>query len=378
MTLSPQFEIQLVAIVVAVSCALPGVFLVLRRMAMMTDAITHTVLLGIILGFLIAGDVESPLLVIGATLVGVVTVVLVEMLTKTRRMSEDSAIGIIFPLLFSIAIVLISRYAGKAHIDTDSVLLGELAFVPFHRLTVGGADLGPKALYLAGIVLLINFTALVLFFKEIKLAVFDPHLAYALGFAPVLIHYGLMTSVSLTAVSAFEAVGSILVIAFMIGPPASAYLLTDDLKTMLGLSALIGGVNALVGYRVASWFDVSIAGSIALVTGLIFLLIFVFAPHRGMLSNVRRRMRQRVEFAEFSVLFHLHNHCGKANEAVESGVATIHEHLNMKPLRFRQVVDPLLKRGWVEVVNGVYCLTSDGRVSTEKIFERTFREVARK
>lgn len=113
MTLSPQFEIQLVAIVVAVSCALPGVFLVLRRMAMMTDAITHTVLLGIILGFLIAGDVESPLLVIGATLVGVVTVVLVEMLTKTRRMSEDSAIGIIFPLLFSIAIVLISRYAGR-------------------------------------------------------------------------------------------------------------------------------------------------------------------------------------------------------------------------------------------------------------------------
>src|SRR5690606_4112912 len=122
-----QIEIQLIAATVAVACALPGVFLVLRRMAMMSDAISHTVLLGIVVGFFITRDLASPLLIVGATLTGVLTVTLVEVLNRTRLVREDAAIGLVFPALFSIAVILISRYAGDVHLDTDAVLLGELA-----------------------------------------------------------------------------------------------------------------------------------------------------------------------------------------------------------------------------------------------------------
>jgi manganese/zinc/iron transport system permease protein len=137
-------EIQLVAVVVAVACSLPGVFLVLRRMALMSDAITHTVLLGIVLAFFLTHNIASPLLVLGAAAMGVITVALVELLLKTRLVREDASIGLVFPALFSIAVILISRYAGSVHLDTDAVLLGEIAFAPFRRLEMGGMDLGPR------------------------------------------------------------------------------------------------------------------------------------------------------------------------------------------------------------------------------------------
>mgnify|MGYP000521042054 FL=1 len=255
--MSPELEIQLIAALVAVACALPGCFLVLRRMSMMSDAITHTLLLGIVLAFLATHSLTSPLLILGAASVGLLTVWLAEALQRSRRVSEDSAIGLTFPLLFSIAIILITHYADSVHLDADAVLLGELAFAPFDRMIVGGADLGPKAVWSMGCVAFLNLAALLLFFKELKLATFDPILAALLGFAPAWLHYGLMASVSVTAVAAFQAVGSILVVAFMVGPPAGAYLLTDDLRKMIALSAVIGVLNALAGYWAAEWLDVN-------------------------------------------------------------------------------------------------------------------------
>lgn len=245
--MSPQIEIQIIAVIVAVSCALPGVFLVLRKMSMMSDSITHTILLGIVIAFFATHDLSSPLLIAGAALMGVFTVWMTETLSRTRLLAEDAAIGVVFPLLFSIAIILITRYAGSVHLDTDSVLLGELAFAPFDRMIVAGEDIGAKAIYTTGSLLFINLTAIIIFFKELKVATFDPMLAAVLGLSPALVHYGLMTLVSLTAVGAFQAVGSVLVVAFMIGPPVTAYLLTDDLKRMLILSVVIGTVNGILG-----------------------------------------------------------------------------------------------------------------------------------
>ena len=135
-----QFEIQLIASMVAVACALLGVFLVLRRMAMMSDAISHTVLLGIVIAFFITRSITSPLLLIGAALMGVLTVSLVELINRTRLVREDAAIGLVFPAIFSIAVIMISRFAGDVHLDTDAVLLGELAFAPFNRLHIFGLD----------------------------------------------------------------------------------------------------------------------------------------------------------------------------------------------------------------------------------------------
>ena len=218
MNLSPQIEIQIIAAVVAVACALPGVFLVLRRMALMSDAISHAILLGIVLAFFVVEDLASPFLIIAAAITGVITVVLVELLHGTGLVREDAAIGIVFPALFSGGVILISRYAGSVHLDTHAVLLGELAFAPLERLSVLGYSL-PKSLWVMGAILLINLIFITLFYKELKLATFDAGLAAALGFSPVLIHYGLMTLVSVTAVGAFDAVGSILVVALMIAPP---------------------------------------------------------------------------------------------------------------------------------------------------------------
>ncbi|MFN2135111.1 MAG: metal ABC transporter permease [Candidatus Promineifilaceae bacterium] len=356
-----EIQIQLIALVTAVACALPGVFLVLRRMAMMSDAISHTVLLGIVIAFFIVQDLSSPLLIFGAALTGVLTVSLVELLHRTRLVKEDAAIGLVFPALFSLAVILISRYAGDIHLDVDAVLLGELAFAPFNRFVVAGQDLGPLALWVMGGILLLNLLFITLFYKELKLATFDAGLAAALGFAPGLIHYGLMTVVSITAVGAFDAVGSILVVALMIAPPVTAYLLTDSLPRMIGLSALFGGIGAIAGFWGAIYFDASIAGSMATVLGLLFAIVFLFAPERGMVALARRRRTQRWTFAQTALTIHLLNHQGAADEVEECSVAHLHEQLKWEEPFAQRVVRLSERAGYIERHNGYLSLTAHGR-----------------
>lgn len=370
--MSPQFEIQLIAVLVAVACALPGVFLVLRKMSMMSDSITHTILLGIVLAFFLTHDLNSPLLVVGAALIGVVTVWLTETLNRTRLMSEDSSIGIVFPLLFSIAIILITRYAGSVHLDTDSVLLGELAFAPFNRMVVFGADIGAKAIYTAGALLLVNLAFIAIFFKELKLVTFDPMLAAVLGFAPALMHYALMTVVSLTTVGAFEAVGSVLVVAFMIGPPVTAYLMTDDLKTMIVLAGAAGALNAILGYHLAALWDVSIAGSMAVMTGITFFVVFLIAPQRGLISSFNRRRAQRISFAEKTLMFHLYNHEGEANECEEAGASTLRHHLRWEKAFTDRMLRRLTRAKLLETEGCVIRLTQSGREKSMRDYEEMF------
>ncbi len=372
--MTPQVEIQIIAVIVAVACALPGVFLVLRKMSMMSDSITHTILLGIVLAFFLTEDLSSPLLIVGAALMGVITVWLTETLSKTGLMAEDSAIGVVFPLLFSIAIILISRYADSVHLDVDSVLLGELAFAPFDRMIVGGVDIGAKAIYTTGILLLINLITIIVFFKEIKLATFDPMLAAVLGFSPVLIHYTLMTLVSLTAVGSFQAVGSVLVVAFMIGPPVTAFLLTNDLKGMLILSGIIGSINGILGYQLAAWLDVSIAGSMAVVTGLMFLLVFIISPKKGLISSLLKRQKQKFEFAKATLLFHLSNHEHTKQVAVETGIDTIHIHLHWTKDYTRKITNSLRNDGHISFSDGLVKLTDKGRKAVLHSYELFFED----
>lgn len=367
--MSPNIEIQMIAVVVAIACSLPGVFLVLRKMAMMSDAITHTILLGIVIGFFIVQDLSSPWLMVGATVIGLLTVYMVELLTKTKLVSADSSIGIVFPFLFSIAIILITRYAGNTHLDTDSVLLGEIAYAPFNRMHILGYDIGAKALYTMGGILLVNLALILIFYKEIKIAIFDTNLAAVLGFSPLLIHYALMTSVSVTAIGAFEAVGSILVIAFMIGPPVTAYLLTDNLTKMLFLSAIFGFINAIGGYYIAMLYDVSIAGSMALFTGVSFLVIFCFAPKRGFFTVIQLRRRQKVDFAKKSMLFHILQHEGTENEAIENGVNSLYKHLNLNKKFLMRMISQLIAEKKIQVVQGVYKLTEPGKRYTVESYE---------
>ena len=284
--MSPSLEIQIIAALVAMACSLPGVFLILRKMVMMSDAIGHAILPGIVMAFLLTGTLNSPWLILGAALSGMATVVLVEMVRNTGLLKEDAAIGIVFPALFSIGVVLIARFAGDVHLDVDAVWLGELAFAPFDRVVLFGQDI-PKALVVMGMILVINTIFISLFYKELKISTFDAALAGSLGFTPALLHYILMGLVSITAVGAFDAVGSILVVALMVAPPAAAYLLTHRLGFMLIWSVLLGCVSAVGGYWMARMLDASIAGSMATAAGLVFTLVLLVAPQRGLLSQRR-------------------------------------------------------------------------------------------
>jgi manganese/zinc/iron transport system permease protein len=362
----PQLEIQLIAAITAAACALPGVFLVLRRMALMSDAISHAILLGIVLAFFVTRNLASLWLVLGAAGAGVLTVSLVELLHRTNLVREDAAIGLVFPLLFSIGVMLISRYAGNVHLDVDAVLLGELAFAPFNRLAIAGYDLGPQALWLMGGILALNLALIIAFYKELKLATFDAGLAAALGFTPALVHYGLMSAVSVTAVGAFEAAGSVLVVALMIAPPAAAYLLTDRLPRMIGLSALIGAGSAISGYWLAHLLDASIAGSMAAMTGVCFALAWLLAPERGLVALALRRARQRREFAQTMLAIHLLHHEGRPNEAAESRIDSINEHLRWEQAFAAEIVRLAERRGIVQRRGEALALTEQGRALAEQ------------
>lgn len=359
--LQVQLEIQLIAIVTAVACALPGVYLVLRRMTLMSDAISHAILPGIVLAFFLTESLSSPLLILAAAGTGVLTVVFVELLQRTKLVKEDAAIGLTFPALFSIGVILISRFAGNVHLDMDAVLLGELAYAPLNRLEIASYDLGPVSLYVMGGILMLSLVFIFVFYKELKLATFDAGLAATLGFAPALIHYGLMTLVSVTIVGAFDAVGSILVVALIAGPPATAYLMTDRLSRMLILSAVIGSVNAVSGYWLAHLFDVSIAGAIATMTLLVFGLIFLCVPNRGLIAIARRHARQRWEFAQTMLVIHLLNHEGLPEAEEESAIANLHEHLSWDPTFAHQVVRYALNNRCVSQEETQLVLTEQGR-----------------
>jgi len=300
-----QVEVQLVAAVTAVACAIPGVFLVLRRLSLVSDAISHAVLLGIVVAFLLSGELLSPLLPVGAVLTGLLTVILVDTLRNTGLVREDTAIGLTFPFLFSIAVILIARNAGNVHLDTDAVLLGELAFAPFNRLEFGGLDFGPQALSVMGGMLVLNVALVAIFYKELKLSAFDPELAAALGLAPGAVHLLLMGSVSMTTLTAFDAVGSILVVGLMIGPPATAFLLVESLGAMLFLSGGLGVLAALLGYWLANLLDASIGGAMAGMCGLLFLASVVGSPTRGVVAVWLRRRRQRRELGAALVVARL-------------------------------------------------------------------------
>ncbi|MDA8874698.1 metal ABC transporter permease [uncultured Winogradskyella sp.] len=362
---SAQIEIQLIASLVAVACAIPGTFLVLRKMAMISDAISHSILPGIVVGFFITHDLNSPLLIILAALTGIITVVLVEYIQKTGLVKEDTAIGLVFPTLFSIGVIMIAKNANDVHLDIDAVLLGELAFAPFDRLIIAGTDVGPKALWIIGVILIVTLIFLLAFFKELKVSTFDKGLATSLGFSPAIIHYGLMSVSSVTTVGAFDAVGAILVVALMITPAAAAYLLTKNLKKMLVLSVIFGIFSALFGYWVAHWLDASIAGSITTILGLLFLVVYLFAPNKGIIAVLYREKQQRTEVSLITFLLHLKNH----DEKSERHVKHLNEHINWQKVRSKTVLELAQKNNMIIINNNIVSLTKKGNTFTSKAID---------
>lgn len=269
------FWIILTGSLVAVTCGLLGCFLILRKMSMVGDAISHAVLPGIVIAFLLSGSRETLPMLLGAGATGLLATFLIEYFHRRAGLQTDAAIGVVFTFLFAVGIILISAFAGKVDIDQDCVLYGEIAYVPIDLwVTQDGIVIGPRPVYILSGVLLLVAAFIRLGYKELKVTSFDPAFASALGISTALWHYLLMAAVSITTVSSFESVGAILVIAFLIGPPATAYLLTHDLKRMLAITIVLGIFIAFTGYWLAYWLNASIAGCMAMVTGICFVSVF--------------------------------------------------------------------------------------------------------
>lgn len=277
---------------VAGACGFLGCFLILRRMAMVGDAISHAVLPGIVIAFLFSGTRDSLPMLLGAAAFGLLCTFFIQTL-KQYGVQNDAAISVTFTALFAIGIILISLFTRQVDLDLDCVLYGEIAYVAWDTWSALGVDMGPRALWMVGGAFLISLIVVGLFYKQFKIVAFDPQMAAALGIPVLLFHYLLMGMVSITTVASFESVGAILVVAMLIVPAATAYLLTDKLEWMLGFSVLVGILSSVIGYGIAQMLDASIAGSMTMAAGLLFVLAFFFSPVHGLVTRwlVRRQIR---------------------------------------------------------------------------------------
>jgi len=355
------WEVCAVLTAAAAACAVLGSFLVLRRMALLTDAIGHVLLLGIVLAFFVTHDLKSPLLIVGAAATGLVTVALVEWVSKSRLVKQDAAIGLVFPALFALGVILTTIYSRNIHLDVDRVLLGTPELAPLSRASWGEYDLGPFSLLVMGVMCILNAVFVGLFFKELKLSTFDAALATSLGFAPAVLHYVLMGLVSLSAVTAFDAVGPVLVVAFFVVPAASAYLLTDRLSVMIVLAVSLAIAGAVIGTAVAYRLGVTISGTVAVVMGLGFCIALIASPRHGLITLVVHRIRQRRNFFDTMLAIHLLQHEGTPEEEAECSLATLHSHMNWPGPLTLIVAARVTERGWATVRDNRLALTTEGR-----------------
>jgi len=292
--------IVLTAGLVATAAGLLGPFLVLRRVALMSDAVSHAVLPGIVLVYLLFGT-RAPLPVIaGAAVFAVVCVLAIDGLRTTGLVRSDAAIALVFPALFALGVIGVTQFASGAHLDLDSTIYGEIAFAPFEVVDVAGVEIARSILLLAGVAAF-NLALVGLLWKEYKATSFDPEFSRTIGISPVLLSRLLLIAVAATAVTAFESVGAILVVTLLIVPAATAHLLTDRLWMMVAVTLAIGWIAAIGGHTAAFAVDASIAGAMGLVAALCFALALFVSPKYGLLARaLQRRSRRRAVRADLA------------------------------------------------------------------------------
>lgn len=286
-------EIQMLTLVgISLSSALLGCFLVLRKMTMLANALSHTILLGIVLAYFVtsrgimsevnthAGQISLDAMLIASLVMGLLTTFLTEFLTKYAGLQEDASIGIVFTSLFALGVILVTLLTRSAHIGTE-VVMGNVDALLIGDLKIVLVALG------------INILLFFLFFKEFTITTFDPALSKALGISPVFFSYLLMIQVSATAIGGFRAVGVLMVLAFMTGPALTARLLTHDLKRMLLVACALGTLASLIGVALSRHLlsvmglALSTGGIVVAVIGLLFLVVFLWKEWS--VSRIRSR-----------------------------------------------------------------------------------------
>lgn len=297
------------AAIAATACAVPGVFLVLRRQALLGDALSHTALPGVVGAYLATTYAERSgllpegtfaatrmvLLAIGAVLAGLLTAWLTELLTRVGRIDRTTSLAVVFTTAFAAGLLLLRQQADAVHIDPDHVLFGEVELTVLD--TLPGTPI-PRALLFAGVALAVNTLFVTICFKELRLAAFDPQFAESIGLQTDRLHLTQVMLTAVTLVAAFESVGSILAIAMLVLPAATARFLSDRLVGTLLWSAALAVAAAIVGHAASfavppvlfgalgfeTVQDVGSAGAMATVGGAYFLLALLFGPKGGLLT----------------------------------------------------------------------------------------------
>lgn len=365
----------------AMACALLGNFLVLRKMSMMGDAISHAVLPGLAVAFLVTGSRESLPMFVGAAVVGVLTAVFTQWINRFGKVEESASMGVVFTALFAIGLILIVRAADKVDLDPGCVLYGEIVTVPFdNRVNILGVGVPQVVVRLAAI-LIINLLVVVVFYKELKISSFDPELATTLGINATVMHYLLMTLVAVTTVAAFESVGSILVVAMLIVPAATAHLLTDRLPSMIVVSLVVAFLAAVGGHLTATtipsalgrWYEVNIpdtntAGMMAVVAGVLFTIALLGAPRHGIVSKIVHRALLTLRIAREDLLglfYRMEEITGGPRTAPVKAV--MHETAAMGPWLRRAALRGLVRANELERRPDGYQLTPHGRDAARQL-----------
>lgn len=323
--------IVLAGVLCAVASALVGNFLVLRRLSMLGDAVSHAILPGLAVAFFISDSRSSLPMFLGAVIVGVLTALFTEWVRSAGRVDEGASMGVVFTSLFALGLIMIVQAADRVDLDAGCVLYGAIELTPLDRVAVLGFEI-PRAVVVLGSVAVLNLLFVVVFFKELKLSAFDPALATSMGFSATFMHYALMVLVALTAVASFESVGNILVVAMFIVPPATAYLLTDRLGLMIVLSSLLAAVGAVTGHVAAvvvpSWWgyqSTTTAGMMSVMVGVLFALALLFAPRQGLVVKWVRNRGLSLQILCDDIIAYLYRKQERASQPVRADVATVSE-----------------------------------------------------
>lgn len=360
----------------AVASALLGNFLVLRRMSMLGDAISHAVLPGLAAAFFLSGSRSSWPMFAGAVLVGVLTALFTEWIRGAGKVDEGASMGVVFTSLFALGLVMIVRAADYVDLDPSCVLYGAIELTPLDTVRVFGVDV-PRAVAMLSAVTLLNACFVLLFYKELKISSFDAALATASGYSATLIHYLLMILVAVTAVASFESVGNILVVAMLVVPPAAAYMLTDRLPCMILLSVVLAVLSAVLGHvgavTVPGWFgygSTTTAGMMAVAAGAVLFLAIAFGPRHGALVKlVRHRLLAWGILAEdvIALLYRLEERAD-SGEATSASAGQLRSILLADPLSLAAVLLGLRSRGQVERdEEAKYRLTERGRGRAQSV-----------
>lgn len=351
----------------AVASSLVGNFLVLRKMSMLGDAISHAVLPGLAAAFFISGARESWPMFLGAAAVGVFTALATEWIRGFGKVDEGAAMGVVFTTLFAAGLIMIVQAADRVDLDPGCVLYGAIELTPLNTVSMAGFEV-PRVVVVLSAILLINLLAVVLFYKELKLASFDPALAMTLGINASLMHYMLMTLVALTAVASFESVGNILVVAMFVVPAATAYLCTDRLSAMIVISALVAAASAALGHvgaiivpQLVGYRSTNTAGMMAVAAGLLFCLAALFAPRYGVLFKFVRRWRLSFAILREDVLALLYRVEERSGKNFALGSAGLRQILTSGRLTTRGALYWLEQQRDIEEKGGGYALTAQGR-----------------